>query len=83
MNKPIGFFVPDIESYNYSRGFLFKNIEDIMPGEILTNMNDLIRFLELIIINNNDMYIEKRKKLKDLFHDVDNNFSQNLTRKIF
>lgn len=83
LNKPIGFFVPDIESYNYSRGFLFKNIEDIMPGEILTNMNDLIRFLELIIINNNDMYIEKRKKLKDLFHDVDNNFSQNLTRKIF
>lgn len=83
LNKPIGFFVPDIESYNHSRGFLFENIKDIMPGEILTSMNEVIRFLELIVVNNNDMYIQKRKKVKDLFHDVDNNFSQKLAKKIF
>ena len=82
LNKPIGFFTPDIKSYSDERGFLFKNIEDIIPGEILKDMNEVVHFLENIIVKNKDVNIVKREKVKDLFHDIENNFSKKLESKI-
>jgi len=82
LNKPIGFFTPDIKSYSDRRGFLFKNIEDIMPGEVLKDMNEVVHFLENIIVKNKDVNIFKREKVKDLFHDIEKNFSKQLESEI-
>jgi CDP-glycerol glycerophosphotransferase (TagB/SpsB family) len=45
LKKPIGFVMNDVEEYKNSRGFTFDNMINILPGEILMNMNQIKDFL--------------------------------------
>ena len=53
-----------------------------MPGEIITNMNELVLYLENLIVSKNDDFILQRNKIKNIFHEVNSNFSQNLFNKL-
>ncbi len=45
LKKPMGFTIDNYESYLSSRGFLFDDVLSILPGPILSNLEDLKQFL--------------------------------------
>ena len=45
LNRPIGFVVDDFSEYSNSRGFVFDNPEDYMPGKKITSFKELQTFL--------------------------------------
>lgn len=65
LNRPIIFFVPDIEKYNDSRGFVFENIYDYLPGPVVKNFIDIPQILLDV-----DKYKDKRNQVNSLFNEV-------------
>ena len=48
LNRPIGFVLDDFVEYQDSRGFLFDNLEEILPGEKISSFVQLITFINKI-----------------------------------
>jgi len=67
LNKPIGFVMNDIEEYKNDRGLIFDDLENLLPGEILSNTDQLFNF-----IYNLD---KVRYKSKNLFNKYKDNNS--------
>lgn len=44
LNKPIGLTIDDLDSYKL--GFVYKDIEDYLVGEKMSNLQDLVTFVE-------------------------------------
>lgn len=65
LNRPIIFFVPDIEEYKQSRGFIFEKIEDYLPGPLYKDFSELRRNLFA-----EDIYEKERERINDLFNDI-------------
>ena len=83
LNKPIAFLISDFEQYSNSRGFVFKNPKEFMPGEIITNRDELIPFIEKVLCLKQDDFEEKRLLNKDIFHTPETKFSENVFNTIF
>lgn len=83
LNKPIGFLISDFEQYSNSRGFVFENPKEFMPGEIITNKNELIPFIEKVLFSKQDDFEEKRIITRNIFHVPRTKFSENVFNTIF
>lgn len=70
LNRPIAYVLDDMNKYKI--GFALDNIFEFMPGNKIYSLNDLIEFLEMIT-QEEDIYVEERKKLKDFCHDFQDN----------
>lgn len=46
LERSIGFVMDDLDAYSRSRGFCFDNIEDVMPGRILSNLHEIEEFID-------------------------------------
>lgn len=68
LDRPIGFTVDDMGEYLKKRGFIFDNIEEWLPGVILKDEIEVIKYIDNVA-NCNDVGKEKRNRLKSLFHD--------------
>ena len=60
LGKPIGFVMNDTE--DYSRGFTFDNVLDILPGPNITNLEELTKFIEKPYVTSSKLEFNK-------FHD--------------
>ena len=65
LDKPIGLTIDDIETYSKTRGFVLKNIFDILKGEYIKTTEDLLKFINNIKYNK-DIHKEERVKIKNL-----------------
>jgi CDP-glycerol glycerophosphotransferase (TagB/SpsB family) len=45
LDRPIAFTLEDLEEYKDSRGFVFDNIQNWLPGYKITNIDDLKTFI--------------------------------------
>ena len=45
LRRPMGFVMNDIDSYNNTRGFYFDNIEKVLPGPIISTMEQFSSFI--------------------------------------
>lgn len=61
-DKPIAFTLDDVEEYEDSRGFVFKNIKEWLPGTEIYDYNDMCRFIGEIA-SDVDSSREKRNKI--------------------
>lgn len=43
--KPMGFTIDDYDSYKESRGFIFDDLLSVLPGPILRNYHELLKFI--------------------------------------
>lgn len=43
--KPMGFVIDDYESYKDSRGFVFDDLASVLPGPIIRNYDELVKFI--------------------------------------
>lgn len=82
LDKPMAFLVSDFHQYSNSRGFVFDNPKEVMPGEIITNNGELVSFLKLFFTERKDVFQQERIKVKQLFHDQNNKFSEHVFNKI-
>ncbi len=76
LQKPIGFVFSDFEEYVNTRGFIFEDLQDLMPGEIISTPAELVLFLETVFVKKTDNYKAQRRDLKKTFHNVESDFSK-------
>lgn len=67
LDNIIGFTVDDFEEYKKEKGFVFENIQDYMAGEKIENINDLYKFIDNVI-KNNDLFKTERIIMKKKFN---------------
>ncbi len=67
LDRPIGFSISDMDKYRSDRGFVFDNPLSMMPGDIITNGNEFLRFIRKIIDGKDD-YVNERRKLSQQFN---------------
>ncbi len=74
LDRPMAFAVEDVEQFKKARGFIFDPIEDYLPGELLYDYKDMIKFIKEVG-EGKDLSREKRRdigaKLNE-FHDDKN-----------
>lgn len=63
-DKPIGFILDDIDSYNASCGFNVDNVKNLLKGEHIYNEQQLIQFLQNVINGKDDYRSERNKQLE-------------------
>ena len=83
LQKPVVMVMSDMREYESSRGFVFDNIRDYLPGPIITNAKSLIDyFVESDRID--EQWEEKRNQLSKIFHDnLDGNSCERVCNLIF
>ncbi len=82
LDRPIGFFMSDVMAFTASRGFVFDNIQELLPGALLSSSESLCRFLEHCLVEGVDEWKDKRQGVRDMFHEVRHNFSMNVIRRL-
>lgn len=67
LDRPIGFTLDDVEEYAQSRGFVFPNIKEWLPGKELFSFADFCSFIREIGLEI-DSTRDKRQALKEKMH---------------
>lgn len=67
LDRPMGFTLDDVEEYAESRGFVFPNVKEWMPGRELFSFEDFCRFVREIG-EDVDSTKEKRRCLREKMH---------------
>ena len=67
LNRPMAFTLDDVEEYQQSRGFVFEDIQNYLPGKEIYNVEDFMIFVNEII-EKKDCTKEKRQKLINEMH---------------
>ena len=75
LDRPLGFTLDDYEAYTESRGWVFDDPLEYMPGEHMYNMQDFENFI-LDIKNGKDNYKEQRASVRAKTHNVCDNYCQ-------
>ena len=73
LDRPIAFSLDDLEDYRNSRGFVFEDPLEYMPGHHLYKYEDLIKYFEDIFQGRDD-YRQAREKLMPEVHNVTDNY---------
>ena len=76
-NKPLAFLMNDFDDYLETRGFVFHNFRDMMPGQFLSSYNDLIEYFDNVF-SGKDHFEEQRMKVNDELNLFKDNFSKRL-----
>lgn len=63
VDRPIAFTLDDYDLYKESRGFVFENPLEYMPGHHLYNFNDLTAYIESVA-NGEDPFKKERDKIR-------------------
>jgi CDP-glycerol glycerophosphotransferase (TagB/SpsB family) len=83
VDKPIICYAEDIEQYRTSRGLIFENLEEMIPGPLAQNKTAFYNILNEVVITK-DLMPEKRRKLRDFFHQhVDNMSTKRVVDTVF
>ena len=82
LDRPICFAYDDMEEYINDRGFMFDDVESIMPGFKAHSLEDIYLFVDRIA-NGVDDYIDVRKKISvELNKYSDNKNSERLVKQL-
>lgn len=77
LDKPIGFTLDDFDKYKETRGFVFENPLDYMPGYHIYNFSDLIKYIKSVS-EKQDLYKEDRKKVINEVHNKCDNYCERI-----
>lgn len=67
LNKPIVFWLKDKDMYESNRGFLFENVEELMPGPIEYNIQGVMISIKKML-ENKELFNSERNHIKNLIH---------------
>lgn len=77
LNKPVAYVLRDIEDYRKTRGFVFENPLDYMPGEHVYTLEDLKMFLK-DVSQGKDKHQKIRSDKLPVMHNITDNYSQRI-----
>ena len=72
LDRPIGYFINDLEEYKEKRGFLVEDIDSYMIGKKMKSKEEFNDFLQEII-NGKDQYKKEREKFAKKMHKYNDN----------
>lgn len=75
LDRPLGFTLDDYEAYTESRGWVFEDPLEYMPGSHIYTMEEFKDFI-LDIRDERDAYVEKRAEVRAKTHNVCDNYCQ-------
>lgn len=75
LDKQLGFTLDDYEAYTESRGWVFENPLEYMPGKHIYSMQEFKDFVA-DIRDDKDIYAEKRAAVREKTHNVCDNYCQ-------
>ena len=81
INKPVAFLMSDFESYLNTRGFVFNNPRNRMPGKFILNYNELIQYIDNIF-SGVDEFKDQRKRENNNLNFFKDNFSKRLFNEL-
>ena len=67
MDRPIAFMLEDVEEYEQSRGFVFDNIREWLPGKEIFCFEEICAFVEEVATGQ-DKLVGKRRMLRQKMH---------------
>lgn len=67
LDRPMAFMLEDVEEYEKSRGFVFENIREWLPGKELFTFGEVCNFVEEVA-SGKDTMGDRRKKLTSRMH---------------
>ena len=82
LDKPIGFLLADFDQYSKTRGFVFNNPLEYMPGYHIYNIDELERMLYDISIGK-DNYKKKRQQIINRVHNKCKNYNERIIKELF
>ncbi len=82
MDRPLGFVLADCEEYGLTRGFVFENPLEYMPGEKIYDLKDMKAFLENVSLGR-DVWSARRQEILPQMHNVTENYCKRIVDKIF
>jgi CDP-glycerol glycerophosphotransferase (TagB/SpsB family) len=63
-DRPVGFTLDDIDTYEKERGFFWDNVKEMLPGCELYTYNDMFEFIKDVLAGNDPGW-EKRQSLSE------------------
>ena len=69
LDRPLAFVLTDMQQYKETRGFVFENPEEYMPGEKVYDLKGLEAFAEHVS-KGEDLYRQEREKLLPVMHQM-------------
>ncbi len=78
LDKPLAYVLDDMNEYKI--GFVVEDIHQLIAGHEIYSIDDMVKFIK-DISKENDIYIEKRKKIRDYIYDYhDGNSCERLAK---
>lgn len=77
--RPIAFTIEDKEDYLQSRGVNFSNLDELLPGPKLNDLESFSLFFDVVNNEINDDYKENRKQVRNKFYKYKD---ENSTKRI-
>lgn len=76
LNRPICFAYDDIDQYKCNRGFMFDDVESIMPGDHVHDIEGIIHFISNLGVDNKEerVFRERINELLNAYSDNRNSF---------
>lgn len=68
LKKPIGLTVDDVADYSAQKGFAIDNVDEIIIGDKLNTVNDLIQFIKNVSVNIDPLFC-KRSEICNKIND--------------
>ncbi|MGO3184227.1 MAG: CDP-glycerol glycerophosphotransferase family protein [Aequorivita sp.] len=67
LDQPIIAFSKDVADYKKTQGLYFEDIENWLPTKLIEDDTSFFNHLNFLLENNEDPYVEKRRKIRDVF----------------
>lgn len=81
LNRPVAFTINDYEEYKENRGFVFDDVKSLMAGPIVSNLDDLLVFLNSVMMSEDEFYFE-RNEINSKVNSIQRDFTKTLLENV-
>lgn len=83
LDRPIAFTVDDIEDYEKTRGFVFENPYEYMPGLKISTFDDIKKFVADVVAGRDEFSAQRRELNKKINKYSDGESCKRVVKNIF
>ena len=81
LNRPVAFTINDYEEYKENRGFVFDDVKSLMTGPTISNLDDLLAFLNSVMMSEDEFYV-KRNEINSKVNSIQRDFTKTLLENV-
>ena len=81
LNRPVAFTINDYEEYKEKRGFVFDDVKRLMAGPTVSNLDDLLEFLNSVMTSEDEFYVE-RNEINSIVNSIQIDFTKTLLENV-